>query len=60
MYKFYYKYAVRMYGHVYVYVWETSILFTDCVCKDIATSLELFDTSDYLTTHPCYSINNKK
>ena len=33
---------------------------TDDVYKDIASDLNLFDTSDYPTNHLCYSTSNKK
>lgn len=34
--------------------------FTDYLYKDMANSPVLFDTSEYLTTRPCYFIITKK
>ena len=65
MYDFHYRYAVAKYGHnVKLLMTDTDSLMyhiqTSDLYADMKEDLHVFDTSDYPTTHPCYSIKNKK
>ena len=66
MYRFHYGFILTTYGsRARLCMTDTdSLLYdiqTDDVYKDIQKRLDLFDTSDYPTTHPCHSnINMKK
>ena len=65
MFQFHYDYILPKYGNrVKLLTTDTDSLIyhiaTDDVYKDIASDLNLFDTSDYSTDHLCYSTSNKK
>lgn len=65
MYNFHYRYAVAKYGNnIKLLMTDTdSLLYsiqTNDVYSDIKEELHFFDTSDYPTSHPCYSTINKK
>ena len=65
MFQFHYVYILPKYGNrVKLLMTDTDSLIyhiaTDDVYKDIASDLNLFDTSDYSTDHLCYSTSNKK
>lgn len=65
MYNFHYNFIVNKYkSRVQLCMTDTdSLLYniqTDDVYTDIQNHLDLFDTSEYPVTHPCYSIKNKK
>ena len=65
MFQFHYDYILPKYGNrVKLLMIDTDSLIyhiaTDDVYKDIASDLNLFDTSDYPTDHLCYSTSNKR
>ena len=65
MYSFHYDFIVAKYGsRVRLCMTDTdSLLYdirTDNVYDDIKENLHLFDTSEYPTTDPCYSVVTKK
>ena len=65
MYDFHYRYAVAKYGHnVKLLMTDTDSLMyhiqTSDLYADMKKDLHVFDTSDYPTSHPCYSLKNKK
>ena len=65
MFHFHYNYILSKYGNrVKLVMTDTHSLIyhiaTDDVYKDIASDLNLFDTSDYPTDHLCYSTSKKK
>lgn len=65
MYNFHYNFIINKYGpRVRLCMTDTdSLLYdiqTEDVYEDMRQHLNMFDTSEYPVTHPCYSIANKK
>jgi len=65
MYEFHYNYVKKKYGN------NATLLFTDTdslcyqietddIYHDMLSDLDLFDTSNYPSSHMCYSVKNKK
>ena len=64
MFEFYYNYFKIKYPEANILYTDTDSLIinvpTDDFYKDLETELNHYDTSDYPTDHPLYSLTNKK